>query len=249
MATDMRRVVMVAATAAMLSTPVLAQSPDARWFLSVGGGVQSVSGKLSDHIETPRDVETETVDVKYSLKPNLLVDAGLGVRLWKRLGAGVAVSRATGTHTADIEASIPHPFFFTRPRAISGTEDGIVRNETGVHLQLQYSLRAGRRATVVLGAGPSWIEVEQELVTAVKFDQTYPYDEATFTGAVTDRSKRSAVGFNAGADVRWMLARHLGLGGTVRFTRADVDLPAREASHIAVKAGGIQAAAGLRLAF
>jgi hypothetical protein len=245
----MWRVTLCAATAAMLATPVLAQPPDGRVFLSLGGGVQSVSGKLSDHFETPSNVETETVDVKYSLKPNVLVDGAVGFRLWKQLGAGLGVSRATGTHAADIEASIPHPFFFTRPRAISGTEDGIVRNETGVHVQLQYAVRAGGRATVVLGAGPSWIEVEQELVTAVKFDETYPYDEATFTGAVTARSKRSAVGFNAGADLRWMLTRHLGFGGAVRFTRAKVDLPAHDAAHIAVTAGGAQGTVGLRVAF
>ncbi|MEP6916617.1 MAG: outer membrane beta-barrel protein [Acidobacteriota bacterium] len=233
----------------LISATARAQSPEPRAVLSISGGVQSVTGTLSDHFETPLNAETETVDVKYSLKPDLLVDAGIGVRLWAHLGAGLAVSRATGTHSADIEASIPHPFFFERPRAVSGTEDNIVRNETGVHVQLQYAVRAGRSATLVLGAGPSWISVEQELVTAIKFDETFPFDVATFSKAVTTRAKASAAGYNVGADLRWMLTPHVGFGGLVRFTRATVDLPAHDTGRISVSAGGVQGTVGLRVGF
>jgi hypothetical protein len=237
------------AMTALASSPAHAQSAEPRVVVSLGGGVQSVTGQLSDHFEVPLNIENEKVDVTYSLKPDLVMDGGLGIRLWKRLGLGVAASRATGSHAADVEASIPHPFLFERPRTVSGTQDNIVRNETDVHVQLQYAIRAGGRARLVLGAGPSWISVEQELVKGIKFDETYPYDTATFTSAVTGRAKASAVGFNAGADLQWMFSRNVGLGGLVRFTRANVDLPAHENARIAVTAGGAQVAAGLRLAF
>jgi hypothetical protein len=249
MARHLSRIALSLAAIGLIATTARAQSPEPRVVVSLGGGVQSVTGKLSDHFETPLNAETETVDVKYSLKPDLLVDAGVGIRLWKRLGAGLAVSRATGTHSADIEASVPHPFFFERPRAISGTEENIVRNETGVHVQLQYSISAGRRAAVVLSAGPSWISVEQELVTAIKFDESFPFDVATFSDAATTRAKASAAGFNVGADLRWMLTRRVGLGGLVRFTRADVDLPAHSGARIGVTAGGVQGSAGVRIGF
>ena len=55
-----------------------------------------------------------------------------------------------------------------RPRAIGGTEDGIVRNETGVHVQLQYSISMSRQATLVLHqsriADVGNVEVRDELI-------------------------------------------------------------------------------------
>jgi hypothetical protein len=249
MARHIRTFAMCAAAAAVMSTPALAQSSGGRTFVSVSAGAQAATGRLSDHFEAERNVEQEIVDVTYSLKPSVLFDAGVGFPLWKRLGAGVAASRVTGTYAAGIEASVPQPFQIRQPRADSGTEDGITHAETGVHVHLQYSVVRSGRTAIVLGAGPSWLNVEQELVTAIKYDDTYPYDTATFSSAVTQRFKASKVGFNAGADVRWMLSRSVGLGGLVRFTRANVNLPTQAARTIPITAGGVQAGVGIRMAF
>ena len=237
-----------------LATPATAQLRKAppkptRFTLSVSGGAQAAPNDLSDHVEFPKNVQTETIDVKYPMKPQVLVDVGASYRVWKNLGLGVAVSRATGNGTADVTASVPHPFFFDRPRTVSGTEKGIVHAETGAHLQLQYLVPASGHLRFVLAAGPSWTTLEHEVVTDLTVVESYPYDAAAFGGAVTKLSNASAVGFNAGVDVTWMLTHNAGIGGLIRYTRADIELNARDGRTLAMKAGGVQGGIGIRLGF
>jgi hypothetical protein len=217
--------------------------------IGISGGVQGGSTSLSEHFSFPRDQETETVDVKYPTKVGALVDVSAGVRAWKALGFGVAVSRVSSNGSAQVDASVPHPFQFNQPRLISGTEDGVVHGETGVHLQVQYLVPASSNVHVVLSAGPSWMNVEQEAVTDVTVSQSYPFDTAAFGGAVTKILKKSAQGFHAGVDIAWMFSRSAGIGGLVRYTRADVDLNVAEGRTLAVKAGGVQGGIGLRVRF
>ena len=208
------------------------------------------AGSLSsEHFSFARDQEVQTVDVDYPMKAGGLVDVGASVRVWKGLGLGLAVSRVTADGTADVEASVPHPFQFNQPRAISGTEDGIVHAETGVHLQVQYLVPTSGRVHLTLSAGPSWLNLEQEAVTDVTVTQSYPFDTAAFGGAVTKILKTSGQGFHAGFDVAWMFSRSAGVGGLVRYTRADMDVTIAEGRTLAVKAGGVQGGVGLRIAF
>ena len=46
-----------------------------------------------------------------------------------------------------------------------------------------------------------------------------------------------------------MFARSVGLGGLVRYTRADLDLKPATDRTLTIKAGGVQGAAGIRFAF
>ena len=74
--------------------------------------------------------------------------------------------------------------------------------------------------------------------------QTYPYDSATLVGIQRQTPSESAIGFNAGADVGVYFTRWIGVGGTIRFTRATVELNGTE-----VAAGGLLASGGLRVRF
>jgi hypothetical protein len=226
-----------------------ALSKPTRVTIAANGGVHTGAASVSEHFTFDRNQETETVDVTYPTTAGALADVGVSVRAWKNLGIGVAVSRATGNGSADVTATVPHPFLFNQPRTITGTEDGIVHAETAVHLQVQYLLPSSSRVHVVLFAGPSWLNVEQEAVTDVTVTESYPYDTASFGGGVTRIVKRSAPGFHAGFDVSWMFSRSVGVGGLVRYTRADIDFDIATGRSLALKAGGVQAGAGLRLAF
>ena len=42
-----------------------------------------------------------------------------GIRLWKYLGARIGVSHYSSDSAADVALSVPHPFFFQRPRTLS----------------------------------------------------------------------------------------------------------------------------------
>ena len=245
------RVTIIIAVAWLTTTAAIAQtaSKPTRFTIGVSGGVQQASEDLSDHFSFPKNVETETVDVKYPMKPSALIDLGIGVRIWKSLGVGVAVSASSGKGDANVTASVPHPFFFNQPRIVTGTETGIAHSETGVHLQLQYLVPATGRVHFVLEGGPTWMYVDHEVVTDVTVTESYPYDTAAFGGAVTKSTNASALGFNAGVDVSWMFVESVGVGGMIRYTRADVDLKAIEGRTLSMKAGGVQGGVGIRVIF
>lgn len=237
----------VAALAA--APPAHAQSAQPRLRLSVSGGIQSSAAGASDRIEFERNVENETIDVRYPKTSGALVDVGLGVRLWKGLGVGVAVGHVAGDATADVTASVPHPLLFNQARTVTGKHSGIGREETGLHLQLQYAIPASSRVRVVLGAGPSRLKLTHDAVTDVNVTETYPYDTAEFRDAATKGASATVDGFNAGLDLTWSVAKHVGFGGLVRFTRANATLDVRTGHTVAMKAGGAQGAAGIRFAF
>jgi hypothetical protein len=251
---DARRLAIAAVAVLVLAEPAAAQPrtkppKPTRLTVSVSGGVQAASSNLSEHFSLAKNQETETVDVTYPRKPGVLVDVGTGYRLWKNLGVGVAVSRASDNGSAQVDASIPHPFHYNQPRTLSGKESDIVHAESWVHLQVQSLVPSSTRLQVVLSAGPSWLRVEQEAVTGVIVTESYPYDTATFGGAVTKILTTSGPGFHAGFDLAWMFSRSAGFGGLVRYTRANVDLDVAEGRTIGLKAGGVQGFIGIRLRF
>jgi hypothetical protein len=243
----MMRVLSASVMLFVTAVPMTAQAQPGRSFVALNAGVQAGRSALDDRFDFDQDQEKATVDVDYPAKAGMMVDAGGGLRVWRNLGIGVAVTYFTTKSTARVEARIPHPFHFDRFRDVSGDRSGAERRETAVHVQARYPLALGRRLELVVAAGPSFFNTEQELVTGVQFDQTFPFDEATFRAADARRASGSAVGFNAGADVVWPLGRRLGVGGAIRFVRGAVDLDAANGRRVAVDAGGLQAALGLRL--
>jgi hypothetical protein len=247
------RIAITILAASLWATPAVAQSHGSaggtHLTIGVSGGVQQAAEDLSDHFSFPKNAETETVDVRYPMKPLGFIDLAAAYRVWKNLGVGVAVSVTSGKVDAEVTASVPHPFFFNQPRTVTGTEHNISHSETGVHVQLQYLIPATGKLHFILEGGPSWINVDHEVVTDVTVTESYPYDTAAFGGAVTKSTTGSAAGFNAGVDVTWMFAESIGVGGLVRYTRADIDLKAVEGRSLSVKAGGLQAGAGIRVLF
>lgn len=245
----MRNVVLSALLVAATAGPAAAQVSDPRVFASVNATVRPAPEGLSDSFTFEAELETATVDVDYAFRQATMVDGGVTVRLWKRLGIGVAASNYSRDASAAVEAQIPHPFFFEQPRAIAGDATDLSRTETAVHVQLAYVLPIGGRWRVLLGAGPSRIQLEQEIVTVVHYEEAFPFDTATFRSTTSRAFKGSGIGFNATADVSFMFTRLLGIGGMARYSRATVDLDGPDNRRISQDAGGFQAGGGIRMVF
>ena len=241
------RSLVLVAVCALIPAAAAAQ-PLPRIAISVNGGYQPSTTNFDDSFTFDLHRETARVETSYPVDAGGLFDAGFAFRLWKGLAAGIAVSRFTGSGTVHASASLPHPLFFQRPRDVEGETSGLGRDETGVHIQAQYQLPPFGKLHMVVFGGPSVLDIKQSIVTEVNFTEDYPYDTASFVGVDSRRIAGTAKGFNAGADVKWMFARHVGVGGLVRFTRAKVDLDV-SGRTIRVDAGGAQVGAGLRLAF
>lgn len=249
----MMRTVRILALAGMLvctlAVEAAAQAWSERFYVTFNGGVQTTTNGFSDRFQFEQYLEQASVEVDYDNDGGPFFDGGIGVRLWKGLGAGVTFSFFTKDNPATIEARIPHPFFDAQPREISGDAPGLTRTDSVVHLQVMAMLDPAGPLRLVLFGGPSFFRVEQDLVTGVRYSEEYPYDTATFTGADTSSVNESAVGFNVGADAIWMFHENVGAGGLLRFTRASLDLDAPGNRTISVDAGGFQAGGGIRIVF
>jgi len=220
-----------------------------RGFVTLNGAAQAAASDLTDRLLFEANAETGSIEARYPGRTGLLIEAAAGMRVRGRAGVALAVSRSTTSGRASVMAHIPHPFFDDRHRRVDGEASGISRIETAVHLQLYYDLRPRGPWRVRAFAGPTYFDVEQEVVTAVQADETFPFDTATFGNATTGRATGSGIGFNAGADMSRMLTRRVGAGVMIRYARGSVDLNAPGARHVSTDGGGLQAGAGVRLLF
>ena len=247
----LRCLLFLAAAVLLAAAPSAAQSDAAkreRVFIAINGAMQTAAPKLSDGFTYEVNAEPAQVDVDYAGKSAPLFDATFGLRLFRSGGVAVGFSRASTTGSAHVEADIPHPFFDDRDRHVTGDAEDLRRSETAVHAQFYIVNERGRMKTRLMG-GATYFRVEQDIVTAVNVDETFPFDTATFASADTTRADGTAFGFNVGADVSWMLNRRFGLGALVRYTRGSVDLNAGEGRTVSLDAGGLQAGGGIRFTF
>lgn len=193
--------------------------------------------------------EPSEVDTTYRSPVAPGFDVGGGVRVWRSLAVGVDVSRFSKSATAGVSAQVPHPFFFGRPRPVSGSAASLTRHETAVHAQALWMILVSPRWQAAVFGGPSWFSVAQDLVRDVSISQTYPYDAAAFTGVVTDRASTSRIGFNVGADVTRLITHRVGLGVSAALSHARVRLAAGGSDAVSVDAGGAHVGGGIRFRF
>jgi hypothetical protein len=219
-----------------------------RGFISVNGGIQWAADTLSDQFTYDLHAETATTSVDYDLKGAPLLDVAAGWRFWKTTGIAVGLSYSSGKSGAQTESEIPHPFFDDQHRLVSGQADNLHRIETDVHVQLFWVREHRKWRTRVLG-GLTYFTVKQDIVTGINVVETYPYDTAEFHSASRERTSGSGAGFNVGVDVAHMLTPQFGLGGAARYTRGTTDLNVSGGRSVSTDAGGIQATAGVRIAF
>lgn len=216
-----------------------------RAFISGNVGWQLSSKTFSDTrtlLDTGQvDPERRKFTASYETESGTTFDVGGAVRVWRSLGAGVAVTRYAKTNDIAIEGTVPHPFFFNRDRAVSGTADG-TRNEVAVHVDAVWVVPVNPRMQVAVFGGPTFFNVKQTVVNDFSFTQQYPYDEATFSGARVTEESGSVTGFNAGADVAYYFTEVIGVGGIIRFSRGSFESGAGK-----IDVGGPEVGVGVRI--
>ena len=245
---------------ALVAVPVLAEaqapapagagaSIPFRGFISVDGLFQATSNDFDTAVTFRANAEDGQYTTDYTVKSGPAFDVSGGAIVWRQLGVGVGVSRFSRDTPAQLSADVPHPFFFNRPREVSGEVGGLKREELAFHVQARgvFPLRPGLQLAVF--GGPSYFKVKQGVVTDFAYDETYPYDVATFRSATSEEVDESVVGFHAGADVSYFFAQNVGVGGIVRYAGASVDITMPDGDRVDVAVGGLQAGAGLRLRF
>jgi opacity protein-like surface antigen len=231
------------------SKPAAAQSYTQRRIeISGNVGAQTGASKFTQSHSFTFNSETETLTVDHDVKTALGFNVGAAVRLVPQFWAGVQYAMTEMKPSASITAVIPHPLVFNASRTVEGSSNDVVHNEQNVHVDLMYALPV-RAVDVRVMGGPTFFNLKQDLVSRVTVNESYPFDTATFASATTKQLSDSAVGFNAGVDVSRALTSHLGVGGLVRYSRADVKFDDADVGKHTVKAGGLEATAGVRVRF
>jgi hypothetical protein len=220
-----------------------------RGFFTVSGGHQPTANAFSKTYTWPMYAETASANVSYPVKGAFLFDVGGGVRVWHDLAVGAAFSYYTRSDAGGATVSVPSPFDFNAIRTTQASAAGLTRTEAVVHVQASWFVALSPKVQLAVSGGPSLFRVTQPFVSVVNLHEVYPYDTLSVTGFTTTSQSASTTGFNAGADLTWMLTRQIGVGGLVRFSRASVSFDTPDKTSVAVRAGGLQVAAGLRARF
>lgn len=238
------------ASVAIVATiqPALAQD-GWRGRVSVSAGLQPDSAALAQQTSVLDYLEPTDIAADLPGRGVPFYDVSLAVRVAGNLGVAFGVSGLSTTGDAGVTAAVPHPFFFDRPRSISGEAFGLRRVETGLHVGVAYLVAASDRADIMVLGGATQFRVRQDLVSDVTFSEAYPYDTATFSTAQVVRQNASRLGYHVGLDVTWKLAPRWGVGALVRFARAKVPFEVNGAETGTVDAGGLQAGGGVRVIF
>lgn len=243
-----RFIFIVLAVAAAGAAPAAAQSRPPRFEISANVGALAGESKFKETETYSANVETATLTVNHGSKTPVAFDVGAAVRIVPKLWVGVQYAVAGATPGASIDASIPHPLRFNAPRTVQGSASSLAHNEQNAHIDLMYALPL-RTMDLEVMAGPTIFNVKEDFVTAVSVNETYPFDTATFASATTKRVSKGALGLNAGVDVSRALSPHVGVGGVVRYSHANVKFSGTDIASQTVKAGGVEAAAGVRVRF
>ena len=242
---------LIVLTGALASAPsVLAQvgTLAGRGFIVVNGGYQ-VGTHDFEQVSTLRaNVEDGSFTTDYEVKSGPSFDVGGGATVWRRLAIGVGLTRFSSSTPSSLTGSVPHPFFFNRSRSVTGDVGGLKREELAVHVQAIATAPLGPRLQLMAFGGPSFFRVKQDMVSTFTWAETYPFDDASFGSATIVDADGSKLGFNVGGDVAFFFSRQVGVGGSIRYSAATVEIDVAGGTH-EVKAGGLQAGGGLRLRF
>ena len=221
---------------------------EGRGRVSVNRLAQVATPGFSEAITLTKEIEPAPISVSSPRATLPGFDIGGAVRLWRNVGASVALSYATRADNANLTAQIPHPFYFNQPRTIAGTVSNVTHAELATHLDAVVLLPR-RRLEVMVSVGMSLLRLSQDLVSDVTYADAYPYDTARFVDAITTRATVTKTGYNAAVDVSWRLSQAWGVGGLVRYVHATAPLSVNGAAAGTRKTGGVQLGGGLRVGF
>jgi len=192
--------------------------------------------------------ETGTFRTRQGIDRGGLFDVSGGVRVWRDLYAGVGVTRFSDSGAMEINASVPDPLVFGRPRSATATVGDLKHSETGVHLQATWRVPVTTDIDVAVSAGPSFFSVRQDFVSELTVAEG-PGNTAVVGAAGIRRDSESGAGINIGVDGTYLVTPRFGGGIFARYAGGKVTYTRPDGSRLKLDAGGFQIGAGVRFRF
>ena len=224
-----------------------------RGYLTVNGGAQVGSQSFTESATPTIYGEASSIQTPHMIDEAGVFDVSGGVRVAGNFGLGAAYSYLSTSESPTVTAQIPNPLFYNSPRTTTGSAGSLTHAESAVHIQAVWMVLASNKIDVAFSGGPSIFSVSQDLVSDDiangLVEGAPPYSSVTLSAVPVVRQKKTAMGFNVGADVTYMFVRQFGAGVFLRYTAASVDLPTAGGGEVSVDAGGFQIGGGLRVRF
>jgi opacity protein-like surface antigen len=217
-------------------------------YISINGLYQATPITFTTTARPEVNQEPGEVTTGHRIAPGPVFDFTASGRAKGRFGVIYSVSYRKLTELGEVTAALPHPFYFNQPRVVAG-QASLKREDLALHLAGQYMLPVSENVQVSLFGGPTYFRVTQDMVGGVSTEDAYPFDQVQYVSAAVTKEHGSHVGYNAGGDVAVFFTPTLGVGMMVRYSQASVQMPSPEGGTSAVKVGGLQTGAGLRVKF
>lgn len=245
--TVMAAALIVSAATALAQTSAPGAAPFGRehkLFVSVNAGGQAQTHTLDATFTTAVYGQTATANTTTGIDGGPIFDLSAEYRFMRYSGLdlGVGAGFSTFGKTGELSgiASVPHPVFFNRHADVSIPVRDAKRSERSIYLTFAGSYRVTEEIAITAFIGPSFLNVEQEVVTGI----SVPAGTQDITTAVGKQSG-NGVGVIAGVDTSYFVTDRFGVGGFLRYNGGSADLPSVEN----VKAGGFQIGAGVRIRY
>ena len=225
-------------------------------------GVHTGSATRTDVAGFSTHREIGSVRGTQTLAPYTVFDGGGSTLVWKSLGVGLSVSHAGGKTTANVEAKVPHPFFFDFHRTATASAKDLEHRELIYHVSAQLAIPLGSSTRLTVLAGPSRFDASQDLVSGIETsEQGFPFDSVDIVASHVERLSVKSWGYHVGVDLAYhglrrigVLSRsalfdHVGVGVLVRYSRSRPSIELQGIEQPDLQLGSLHAVGGLRVGF
>ena len=262
MATRLLVLAVTLAGASLLSArPAMAQTPEARWYISGDLGFQTttLANILTEPITFERFAENGELTRLTEINRHPTIHVAAGVAMWRTLGLRLGFSQFKRNDDMLGSVSIPHPFFFNRHRTFSQSST-LEQRERSVDVHAQWMAHQSDRVAFSVFGGPTVYRTKLDVAGIQTSEEEYPFEASPVTGFVLFERTPVSVGYGVGADLAVFFSRHVGVGWVGRYSHASATITLPDEGFFAtvleqtgvttdVRFGGASVSGGLRFRF
>ena len=227
----------------LCAAPSMVSAQTMQWtdkgYVAVSGGAQVGSDDLNTSSTFTIYDESASVSSAQKVKGGGFFDIGGAYRVWGRnLLAGINYSHTASDTDVSVNASIPDPRVFDRPRTVSASQSGAKHKENAVHLSAIWMMPVANKLDVGIFAGPSIFAIKQQTISDLTVTEPGPNVSAPLRDV-----KKTTVGVNLGVDLQYLVWKKWAVGGLARYSWGSASISGASKK---LTVGGFQIGAGAR---
>lgn len=230
----------------LLAAPPIVSAQTMQWtdkgYVTFNVGAQVGSHDVDTSSTFDLYDETATVTSTQQVKGGAFFEIGGAYRVWgNNLLAGVSFTHTGSDADVTLNASIPDPVFFDRPRTVTGSQSGAEHSENALHLNAIWMIPVANKIDVGVFAGPTIFMVKQDTIQSLTVSEPGPTVSAPLSEV-----KKTTAGINFGVDLQYLIRDKIAVGGIARYSWGSVSL---DGANDSLTVGGFQLGVGARYRF